>query len=83
MFVEDLSEIKAFKARLRVNVNAVPHFYRARPIPFALKDAVGKELDRLETLGILKKVTHSTWAAPIVVVPKKDGRLRICGDFNV
>ena len=34
----------------------------------------------METLGILRKVTHS---APIVVVPKKDGRLCICGDFKV
>ena len=83
VFVEDVSEIKGFKAKLRVKANAVPRFLRARPIPFALKDAVGKELDRLETLGILRKVTHSAWAAPIVVVPKKDGRLRICGDFKV
>ena len=83
MFVEDVSEIKGFKAKLRGKANAVPHFLRARPIPFALKDAVGKELDRFETLGILWKVTHSAWAAPIVAVPKKDGRLRICGDFKV
>ena len=26
---------------------------------------------------------HSKWAAPIVPVPKKDGTLRICGDFKV
>ena len=80
VFVEDVS---GFKAKLRVKANAVPRFLRARPIPFALKNAVGKELDRLETLGILRKVTHSAWAAPIVVVPKKDGRLHICGDFKV
>eukprot|EP00731_Ephydatia_muelleri_P002412 Em0001g2412a len=80
VFVEDVS---GFKAKLRVKANAVPRFLRARPIPFALKNAVGKELDRLETLGILRKVTHSAWASPIVVVPKKDGRLCSCGDFKV
>ena len=42
-----LSEIKGFKAKLRVMANAVPRFLRARPIPFALKDALGKELDKL------------------------------------
>ena len=25
---------------------------------------------------------HSKWAVPIVPVPKKDGTLRICGDFK-
>ncbi|KAL5496662.1 hypothetical protein EMCRGX_G012995 [Ephydatia muelleri] len=83
LFVDEMSEIKSFKAKLRVKANAVPRFHRARPIPFSLKEAVGKELDRLETIGVLQKVTHSAWAAPIVVVPKKDGRLRICGDFKV
>ena len=45
VFVEDVCEIKGFQAKLRVKANAVPRFLRARPIPFALKDAVGKELD--------------------------------------
>lgn len=33
--------------------------------------------------SILKPVTHSDWAAPIVVVPKKDGKFRVCEDYNV
>ena len=52
-------------------------------MPFAIKEAVGAELDRLECEGILKNLDHSVWAAPIVVVPKKDGRFRICGDYKV
>ncbi len=46
-------------------------------MPFALKDVVGQELDRLEEQGALKKVEFSEWAAPIVTVPKKEGRIRI------
>ena len=36
----------------------------------------------LEQSGIISPVQHSQWAAPIVPVPKKDGTVRICGDFK-
>ena len=55
----------------------------ASPVPFAIRDAVGQELDRLEKQGILQRVDHREWAAPIVAVPKKDGRFRLCGDYKV
>ena len=61
----------------------MPKFHKARPVSFAITDAIGAELDRLKCEGIFKKVNHSTWAAPIVAVPKKDGKFRICGDYKV
>ena len=33
--------------------------------------------------GALEPVTHSEWATPIIVIPRPDGRIRICGDFKV
>lgn len=47
------------------------------------KDSVSLELDRLEEAGILRKVDHSEWAAPVVPVPKKDGTIRLCGEYKV
>lgn len=52
-------------------------------MPFVLKPQIEKELERLEAVGILQKVDSSDWAAPIVPVLKKDGQLRICGDYKL
>ena len=40
-------------------------------------------MDRLEESGVVERVSHSDWAAPIVPVPKPDGTVRICGDYKV
>ncbi|XP_055615107.1 uncharacterized protein K02A2.6-like [Toxorhynchites rutilus septentrionalis] len=43
---------------------------------------VDEELDRLERLNIISPVNYSEWAAPIVVVRKANGSIRICGDYS-
>ena len=83
VFAEELGTMKQFKATLQVKKDSRPIFCKPRSVPFALKDAISKELDRLESEGILQKVSHSDWAAPIVPVPKGDGSIRICGDYKV
>ena len=61
-----------FKASLHINNDAVPRFHRPRPVPFALRETVGQELDRMEKEGVLECMRHSQWAAPIVLLSKKD-----------
>ena len=72
-----------FKAHLTLKQNARPVFRRPYSIPFAIKDRVGKELDRLEEQGVLRRVDYSDWASPVVPVPKRDGSIRLCGDYKV
>ena len=79
LFREGLGTIKRHKASQQINPEAPPKFFKARPVPFAIRDAVGVQLDKLER----EKVANSSWAAPIVVVPKKDGSYRLCGDYKV
>ena len=83
IFKEELGTVTSHKAILKVQPEATPKFHKARPVPFAIKETVGKQLDHLEAEGILVKVNHSEWAAPIVAVPKQDGKFRICGDYKV
>ena len=75
--------MRHIKASLTLKPDAKPRFCRPRSVPFSIKPKVGQELDRLEEEGVLQKVNHSVWAAPIVPVPKRDGSLRICGDYKV
>ena len=83
VFQEELGHIKEFKAKLQVQENAKPKIFKPRSVPFAMKAAVDEELDRLEQIGVLEKISSSDWAAPIVTVPKKDGKVRLCGDYKV
>ncbi|XP_014675469.1 PREDICTED: uncharacterized protein K02A2.6-like [Priapulus caudatus] len=83
LFESELGTVKGFKADIKLREGAQPIFHRARPVPYALRDKVEAELDRLEAEGVIKKVKSSDWASPIVCVPKKDGAIRICGDFKV
>ncbi|XP_058880316.1 uncharacterized protein K02A2.6-like [Acipenser ruthenus] len=83
VFQEGPGTIKNFKAKIRTRPDAKPIFHKARPVPYALKEAVEKELSRLESTGIISKVDRSDWAAPIVVVPKSNKSIRICGDYKV
>lgn len=52
-------------------------------MPYAQLEATEKEWDRLEASGIIKPVTNSDWATPIVVVPKADSSVHLCGDYRV
>ena len=83
IFENKLGTMCNIYAELKLKKNVSPKFHRPRPIPFALREAVAQELNRLVNEGVLKKVEHSKWAAPIVPVPKKDGKIRICGDYKV
>ena len=83
VFSEGLGKIKGVQASLHVNPEAQPRFYKPRPVPYALRKKVEKELDQLEEEGVILPVQHSEWAAPIVPVLKPNGTVRICGDYKL
>ncbi|XP_036334495.1 uncharacterized protein K02A2.6-like [Rhagoletis pomonella] len=56
---------------------------KIRRVPFPLWEAVEAELDKQVSEGLLDKVDKSEWASPIVVVQKAEGKVRICGDYNL
>lgn len=83
VFGTDLGTVRGTTAKIHVEENAQPKYYKARPVSFALRDKISKELERLETNGTIEKVQYSEWAAPIVPRLKEDNTVRICGDYKV
>ena len=83
VFDDGLGEINGMEARIDVDTQAQPRFCKARPVPFALKDKVEAELERLQRAGIIEPVQSAEWAAPIVPVVKGNGSVRLCGDYRM
>lgn len=80
---EEFPSMSKVEARLKLKENAKPVFLKSRAVPFKLKEKVEAELESMVQSGILEKVESSRWATPIVPVLKKNGQIRICGDFSV
>lgn len=84
VFMGPIGTIKGFVGSIVLKQGAQPVFCKARPVPYALKDKVEKELKELESAGVLYPVRESQWATPVVAVLKSDGEaVRLCGDYHV
>ncbi|UYV71900.1 hypothetical protein LAZ67_9000991, partial [Cordylochernes scorpioides] len=74
--------IKGIKCHLDVRADFIPKFYKFRQVPFALKQLVENEIDKLVNLNILSPIDKSDCASPLVCVAKPNGQIRLCADFK-
>ena len=56
---------------------AAPNRQSARRMPFAVQQEVAKQLDQMQSNGVIKP-SRSPWASPVVLVRKRDGTHRFC-----
>jgi len=70
--------------KVRLDESAAPVQHASRCVPAAFRSQLQDELTRLKKLGVIAaKVTVPTdWVSSLVVVPKKNGRLRIWLDHR-
>ena len=71
--------------KLHVDPNVKPKLFKARSVPYSLKEKVETELGTLESTStsIISPVQFCDWAAPIVPVMKSNGTIRIFGHLKV
>lgn len=76
--VSRAAKLDEYKIVLRDNdpVRTKPY-----PIPLQYMDAVIEETRKLEEAGIIE-MSNSPYCSPIVVVKKKSGEIRMCGDYR-
>jgi transposase InsO family protein len=62
--------------------NATPYYQKPFPIPLIHQATLKKEIERLISLGVLERDTHSPWGAPTFIIPKKNERVRLVTDYR-
>ena len=67
----------------------LPILSHARPVKQKLRRfhprwslQVKEEIQKQLSVGFLSMVDHPEWLAKVVLVPKKDGKVRVCVDFR-
>ena len=82
LFDGTLGSFHTKPVHLELKKDAVPKHHKAFPVAKIHEATLKKELDRLCKLGVLKKNSDSTWAAPTFIIPKKNGTVRFISDFR-
>ena len=65
--------------QILIKPNAKPYALNVpRKVPLPLLDRTKKELDRMLDMGVISRAEgHTSWCAPMVVVPKSNDNVRI------
>ena len=81
---QGIGKLKNYEVKLHIDESVPPVAQSARRIPFHLRKKVSAELKKLEQQGIIEKVEGPTpWVSPLVVIPKKNGDVRLCVDMRM
>ncbi|VDP71525.1 unnamed protein product [Echinostoma caproni] len=68
----------------KLEVDGEPIFLKRRVIPSDQREGVLQALEKMKRVGVITRVTSITWATPIAIAIKSDGRTpRICGDYRL
>lgn len=82
VFEPSSEPIREFKVKFVLREGSSPKFLKAIPVPFAIRERVSLAFEDMERKGIIERVKHSDWASQVVIVPKKNGDIRICCNYK-
>ncbi len=82
LFDGTLGEFTGKPYDIKLKDNIEPFHSRPFPVPRIHEFTLKSELDRLCSLGVLKRVNRAQCGAPTFIIPKKDGTVRFILDFR-
>lgn len=68
--------------RIYIREDCKPVRQPQRRINPALREIVKEELQKLLNAGFIYPFSDSQWVSPLVIVPKKGGKWRVCVDYR-
>ena len=79
-----IGQLHDFEVTLHIDPSVPPVAQAARRIPCQLRKKVATALDNLLQHDIIERVDGPTpYVSPLVVLPKKDGEVRLCIDMRI
>ncbi|XP_011858409.1 PREDICTED: uncharacterized protein K02A2.6-like [Vollenhovia emeryi] len=82
LFSSSLGRCTLQKASLKLKEGARVPFCRARPVAFGVRSTLDEAYDKLVDKGVFTPINYAHTAAPVVVVKKKDGSIRVTADYS-
>ena len=67
---------------IEMKERAKPYHGRPYPIPQIHKATLMKKINRLESIGVLKRQSSSQWVSLTFIIPKKDITVRTITNFR-
>lgn len=69
------------ECHINTNPEVQPKIDAPRKVPFALHHRLQQELEKMEKMDVITKVTEPTeWVNSLILIEKKNGQLRVCLD---
>ena len=83
LFKQEPGKLRDFKAKIEVEKDSSPKFFKARTVSYYMRSKLDAEYKRLQEQCIIEPVKYSEWASPAVPVLKRDHSVRVCGDYKI
>jgi hypothetical protein len=78
-----VGKLTDFQLELDIDDKVRPVAQPSRRIPYFVRKTVEQKLQELEDLDIIEPTEGPTpWVSPLVVIPKKNGEVRVCVDMR-